>query len=118
NAQWAYLSGLFEGDAYISVGGSKAPYVEFTTASSKLAQRTVSLLLRLGIFAVIRSKMKYASNTVARQRRQYHAVFVYGTEQLRSLAANLSFVGAKQAALDALQQLPIVASNPNLDLVP
>ncbi|HLQ46632.1 MAG TPA: LAGLIDADG family homing endonuclease, partial [Planctomycetaceae bacterium] len=117
-AQWAFLSGLFEGDAYISVGASRPPYLELTTASPKLAQQTGALLLRLAIFAVIRSTTKYATNTVARRRRQYHSVFVYGSDQLHFLAANLSFVGAKQAALDALQQLPIVASNPNLDLVP
>ena len=116
--QWAYLSGLFEGDAYLSAGGSGAPHLEFAAASRRLAQQTVALLLRLGVFAVMRSRVRCATNTVARTARLYHSVFVYGCDQLRTLGARLSFVGVKQAALEALRDLRQTRSNPNLDLVP
>ena len=57
SAQWAFLSGLFEGDAYISVvsknGNSRPPFIEYTTASLKLARQVISLLLRLGVLVVL-----------------------------------------------------------------
>ncbi|HJQ68290.1 MAG TPA: LAGLIDADG family homing endonuclease [Blastocatellia bacterium] len=119
--QWAFLSGLFEGDAYISVqGGSGAPrppFIEYTTASPRLAEQVVALLLRLGIFSLLRSRQKYASNTAEKRRRTYYSVLIYGTEQLCRAAENLSFVGEKRAKLSALRKLS-VASNPNLDLIP
>jgi chromosome segregation protein len=119
--QWAFLSGLFEGDAYVSIrsksGASRPPYIEYTTASSKLADQVVSLLLRLGIFALLRPKQKYASNTLEKLKRTYYSVLIYGTKQLRNAAQNLSFVGEKRSKLAALRELSLV-SNPNTDLIP
>ncbi|HET9529540.1 MAG TPA: LAGLIDADG family homing endonuclease, partial [Blastocatellia bacterium] len=121
SAQWAFLSGLFEGDAYISVrsknGESRPPFIEYTTASLKLARQVISLLLRLGIFATMRAREKYAANTVEKRRRTYYSVLIYGTEQLHRAARHLSFVGEKRKQLEALLQLP-PAANPNHDLVP
>jgi len=117
--QWSFLSGLFEGDAHVhTVYRAKAqPYIEYTTASPQLARGVVALLLRLGVFATIRSKERYAANTAAHRRRAYYSVYMYGSQQLRHVAQNLSFVGAKQHALNVLRQLPPV-TNPNHDLVP
>ncbi|MEW6211415.1 MAG: LAGLIDADG family homing endonuclease, partial [Acidobacteriota bacterium] len=120
--QWAFLSGLFEGDAYICVrpqAGKANPlaYVEFVSASEKLARQVISLLMRLGIFASLRVKQQYASNTVEKRRRNYYAVLIYGTKQLRYVARRLSFIGEKKNALEAMRQLT-TASNPNRDLVP
>jgi chromosome segregation protein len=121
STQWSFLSGLFEGDAYISVksknGNSRPPFIEYTTASLKLARQVVSLLLRLGIFATLRPREKYASNTLEKRRRTYYVVLIYGAEQLRHTARHLSFVGEKQRQLEALLQLPS-AANPNHDLIP
>jgi intein/homing endonuclease len=121
STQWAFLSGLFEGDAYISVRSknedSRPPFIEYTTASLKLARQVISLLLRLGVFATLRAREKYAANTVEKRRRTYYSVLIYGTEQLHHTARHLSFVGEKRKQLEALLQLP-PASNPNHDLVP
>ena len=121
--QWAFLSGLFEGDAYVcarppAAGKSAHAYVEYTTASPKLARQVVSLLLRRGVFALLRENEKYASNTAARRRRTYYSVLIYGAEQLRRLAQRLSFVGEKRRALEILRALPPAAANPNWDLIP
>lgn len=121
-ARWAFLSGLFEGDAYVSAGvrpNKKAapPYIEFCSASLALARQVVSLLLRLGLFALLRPKQKYASNTEAQTKRTYYSVYLYGTDQLRHAAEHLRFAGKKQRALGLLAALP-EASNPNHDVVP
>src|SRR5262249_3735828 len=108
--QWAFLSGLFEGDAYISARTSdgKRPmvYIEFATASETLARQVVALLLRLGVFALLRPRRKSASNAKERRERTYYSVLIYGAEQLRSIAQHLSFVGAKRHALQLLRDLP------------
>ncbi|HVF27238.1 MAG TPA: chromosome segregation protein SMC, partial [Pyrinomonadaceae bacterium] len=120
--QWAFLSGLFEGDAHIcarpAANGKPAhAYVEYVSASRKLAEQVVALLLRRGVFAVLREKEKYASNTAAKRRRTYYSVYIYGTEQLRRVAGQLSFVGNKRRALEVLRRLAS-RSNPNHDLIP
>jgi hypothetical protein len=99
-AQWAFLSGLFEGDAHIcmkGVNGRVTAYIEYMTASPLLARQVVSLLLRRGVFALICPMQKHATNTVQKRRRTYYAVYIYGSEQLRVCARCLSFVGAKSA---------------------
>jgi len=78
-----FLSGLFEGDAYIRIPTTstrREAYIEYVTASRRLAEGVSTLLLRLGIFPLIRSKIRYASNTRARRRRIYYTVCVYGRE--------------------------------------
>jgi chromosome segregation protein len=118
--QWAFLSGLFEGDAHIRVkkqGSTTQAYVEYVSASRKLADQVVALLLRLGIFATLHPGERYAANTAEKRRRIYYRVIVYGAEQLRYLATHLSFIGGKRAGLQALCDLP-PARNPNHDLIP
>ncbi len=120
--QWAFLSGLFEGDAHVHVSASRKSgklqaYIEYYSASRRLAHDVVSLLLQLGIFATVHGREKYAANTIEKRRRMYYAVNIYGVEQLRLVAQQLSFVGKKQAALNALGAIS-VSGNPNHDLVP
>jgi chromosome segregation protein len=116
-----FLGGLFEGDALVheakTPAGTAMPYLEYVTASRGLAEDVVALLLRLGVFPLLRPKKKYAANTPARHRRTCYSVCVYGVEQIRRLAAHVRFVGAKQARLDRAIALD-VPSNPNLDVVP
>src|SRR5207247_548993 len=97
--QWAFLSGLFEGDAYISVrpqvGKRPMAYIEYSTASETLARQVIALLLRQGIFALLRPHRKRATNSALGQERTYYSVLIYGIEQMRHAAQHLSFVGAK-----------------------
>jgi chromosome segregation protein len=118
--QWGFLSGLFEGDTYIChkiYRGRVQAYAEYTSASEDLARGVASLLLRLGVFAIVRSKIKWATNTAKKTKRRYWSVYVYGSEQLRLLAHNLRFAGDKQRALEQLASYDVV-QNPNFDVVP
>ncbi len=120
--KWAFLSGLFEGDACIcsrpqKSNGQLLNYIEYATASKKLAEQTISLLLQLGVFAYLRPKQKYASNTTEKTVRTYYSVLIYGSKQLTDAARNLSFVGEKQKSLEKLRNIEI-SNNPNRDLVP
>ena len=115
-----FLSGLFEGDAFVHEARTKGratPYVEYVSASRRLADDVCTLLLRLGVFPLLRPKRKRATNSAKGVLRTYYSVYVYGTEQVRRLAGRLRFVGAKQARLDAAAALR-VRGNPNLDLIP
>jgi chromosome segregation protein len=122
DVQWAFLSGLFEGDGYVSARpqahrGSLMAFIEFATASRTMARQVVSLLLRLGIFASLREKSKAATNSPSSQPQTYFSVYIYGTEQLRRVAESIRFVGEKRHALAKLLELPD-ANNPNYDLIP
>ena len=120
--KWAFLSGLFEGDAYIcsrpqKSNGKILNYIEYATASEKLAKQVISLLLQLGIFAYLRPKQKYASNTAKKTVRPYFSVLIYGSKQLKFTADKFKFVGCKQNSLRKLSLIE-TADNPNQDLVP
>ncbi len=123
--QWAFLSGLFEGDGHVhlrasAVGkpGVKAQhYIEYVSASETLARGVVALLLRLGVCAILRPKVHRFPPGSARETSTYYQVFIYGREQLRLVAQHLTFVGKKQAALLPLRALT-GPGNPNYDLVP
>lgn len=120
--KWAFLSGLFEGDAYICARPQKSngrflAYIEYVSASETLAKQVVSLLLGLGVFALLRPRKKAATNTKEKRQRTYYSVLIYGTEQLRFAAQKLLFVGEKKHALEKLRGLPS-ANNPNNDLIP
>ncbi len=120
--KWAFLSGLFEGDAYICArpqksNGKNLNYIEYITASETLARQVVSLLLQLGINAYLRPKEKYASNTENKIKRNYYAVLIYGSKNLKTTADNLNFSGKKKIQIEKLRNLK-VSDNPNNDLIP
>ena len=120
--KWAFLSGLFEGDAYIcsrkqKSNGKLLNYIEYATASKKLANQVISILLQLGVYAYLRPKQKYASNTDKKTVRTYYSVLIYGSKKLKSVADNLEFIGEKQKNLEKLRSIDLF-DNPNQDLVP
>jgi chromosome segregation protein len=120
NAQWAFLSGLFDGEARIGhrpFRGHLQTSVEFASASEELSRGVVSLLLRLGVFATLHSKIRWAAGTDKKARRRHWTVFVRGKEQVRRLGRNLRFTGDKQRALDRLLTHE-VANDPSFDVVP
>ncbi|MBI5456285.1 hypothetical protein HY969_00960 [Candidatus Kaiserbacteria bacterium] len=115
----AFLSALFEGDSYIHVPtkSSRSAYIEYASASETLARDVAALLLRLGVQAVVRSKLKHATNSPEPVRKMYWSVFIYGSHNLRILAEKLTLRGRKKSSLQKLLDLP-QKTNPNLDLVP
>ncbi|MBI4981911.1 MAG: hypothetical protein HZC15_02005 [Candidatus Omnitrophica bacterium] len=113
-----FLSGLFEGDGYLSLDRpGSGDYFEYSTASKELAQGISSLLLRLGVFSIIREKKKAATNTVEKKKRTYYSVFIYGLSNIKRLCKNLRFVGKKAEKLNGLKTLNY-KENPNQDLIP
>ncbi len=118
--QWEFLSGLFEGDAHLSFrqhAARRLCYIEYSTASRRLAEGVVGVLLRLGVFGMLREVTKRATNAPAHLGDTYYSVFIYGSEQIRYAASQLRFVGAKHATAVRLRAYE-TKSNPNLDLVP
>ena len=117
----AFLSALFEGDGHVCVKtngrGNTLAYVEYATASHRLAEDVCVLLARLGIFGRITKKWKAAPNTIKRTKREYFSVMIYGSEQLKALAHLLEFRGKKRHALARLRVLS-QSPNPNDDLIP
>ncbi len=115
-----FISALFEGDAYVKnkvEKGKKVFYIEYSTASKKLASGLFTLLLRLGVQAAIRDKFKCATNTSSKHKRKYYSVYVYGLKNLKKLTPYLNFVGRKNRVLKTLNSLE-VKSNPNFDIIP
>jgi len=119
-----FLSALFEGDGHICVdkqGQGKYKknhvYIEYSTASQKLAQDLASLLLRFGVQSIIREKIKCASNTKSKTKRKYYSLYVYGIGNVRRLSQRLNFIGSKAAKLKLIKELDYIG-NPNLDLIP
>ncbi|MDP2937688.1 MAG: LAGLIDADG family homing endonuclease, partial [Candidatus Omnitrophota bacterium] len=114
----SFLSALFEGDGYVSVDRpGSGDYFEYLTASKSLAEGVSSLLLRLGVFSVIRECKKAATNTELKKKNRYYSVFVYGIDNIKKLAHCLKFVGKKSEKLERIKLLDL-KPNPNLDLIP
>jgi len=115
----SFLSALFEGDGYLSIDrpGCRSPYFEYATASKSLAEGVSSLLLRLGVYSVMRKKRKSATNTQLKKKRTYYSVYVYNTENVKKLASYLRFVGKKAQKLEKIKSLDY-KTNLNLDLIP
>ena len=113
-----FLSALFEGDGYVSVNRpGSGTYFEYATASKSLAEGVSSLLLRLGVFSLIRAKRKFAANTQAQKKRIYYSVFVYGIDNVKKLAQVLRFAGEKSKKLEEIKRLSY-KTNLNIDLIP
>jgi len=117
----AFLSALFEGDGHLSVrhAGTRRTlaYVEYSTASRRLAEDVCLLLARFGIVGRIRETHKAATNSPQRIKRRYFSVMVYGAEHLNHFGRLLQFRGEKRHALQKLQQLR-QSPNPNDDVIP
>lgn len=113
-----FLSALFEGDTYRSVGRKQnGAYFEYATASRKLAEGVSNLLLRLGIQCILKKKLKSATNTKIKTSMAYYSIYIYGLENARKLANQLHFVGEKSKRLEQIRQLRL-KTNLNLDLIP
>ena len=92
------------------------PQIEVMTASKQIASKLAYLLLRFGIFSQVKEKTKYAANTVDRTRRQYYAVSVYGSDNLRVFSDEIGLLAERKRK--ALAAHLTKSSNPNFDVVP
>ena len=120
NVITAFLSALYSGDGYFHLieRPKRQQYIEYSTASEDLARGVATLLLRLGIVALIRKNNKCATNTKAKTKRIYWSVFVYGNEQISRFVEIIKPYGRKRTVAEKMHLLNIDNSNPNLDLLP
>ncbi|MBI4039477.1 ATP-binding protein [Candidatus Daviesbacteria bacterium] len=108
-----YLRAYFEGD-----GGVEQHEVNATTKSSQLASDLSYLLLRFSIIARIRPRLKYATNTVKKEKKTYYQITISGKDNLLKFAEQIGFLTeSKNFKLQALLQKSTV-SNTNIDVVP
>lgn len=115
----SFLSALFEGDGHVCYRSGKrtTAYIEYSTASERLAGDVSILLARFGIVARVSSKWKAATNTEKKIKRQYFSVTIYGIEQLKIATSLFHFRGEKKRAMEKLKTLDF-AVNPNYDVIP
>ena len=105
-----YLKAYFEGD-----GGAESHEITATTKSENLASDLAYLLLRFGIIARIHSKIKSATNTVAKIKREYYQISISGQDNIRKYIDEIGFI-TKEKNDKALKLLK--KSNTNFDVVP
>ncbi len=104
----ALLSGLYDGDGYVSHNT-----IQLTTKSPKLAHAVNTALLRLGIIARTQEIVKIATNTGF--SGVYQQVSVYGSEQYTSFAEKISLLHPLKQ--ERLRNAATRKTNPNHDLL-
>lgn len=105
-----YLKAYYEGD-----GGVEEHEITATTKSKHLASDLAYLLLRFGIIARIRLKMKSAKNTVAQTKRKYYQITISGQDNIKKYIDQIGFITERKNKL-ALKLLK--KSNTNFDVIP
>ncbi|MBI4035090.1 MAG: hypothetical protein HY381_01680 [Candidatus Chisholmbacteria bacterium] len=108
-----YLRAYYEGD-----GGVERHEVTTTTKSKSLGSDLAYLLLRFGIIARIKPKLKSATNTLNKTKTTYYRVSISGKEQLEKFANQIGFLTeTKNSKLKKLLE-SIPAGNTNVDTIP
>ncbi|OIO26734.1 hypothetical protein AUJ14_01175 [Candidatus Micrarchaeota archaeon CG1_02_55_22] len=119
NSVMAFLSALYDGDGSVSQPGSSKVCVEYATASRALADDLATLLLRFQIHSRISAGGKFASNTVAKTRRTYYRVNIYGLEDAEKLSGAIhSSILKRPAILRVLEKHSGVKRGTAVDVIP
>ncbi|MCX6706037.1 MAG: excinuclease ABC subunit UvrB [Candidatus Woesebacteria bacterium] len=105
------LSAYFSGDGTVTENEIQA-----CTASSKLACDLSYALMRYGINVRIRNKIKYATNTINKVKRQYYEIVISGKENLTKFQKYIGFILERKQF--KLSQIIKLNSNTNVDLTP
>ncbi|KKQ92177.1 MAG: Type IV secretory pathway VirB4 component-like protein [Candidatus Woesebacteria bacterium GW2011_GWB1_39_10] len=105
-----YLKAYFEGD-----GGVEDHEITATTKSKNLASDLAYLLLRFGIVARIKTRLKAATNTIAKTKRKYYRISISGQDSIKKYINRIGFITERknQASLKLLKN-----SNTNTDIIP
>ncbi len=110
----SFIHTLFECDAYVNV---KKRQLEYSTISAELADILHIALLRFGIVALKKEKLKHATNTLEKRAVKAYEL-VIGGEFVSHYAKNIGFVSRRKRG--QLRQLmdETTYHNTNIDLVP
>jgi len=110
-----FLGALFDCDASIRKDN---PTFEFVTKNERLANQVQLSLLRFGIVARKKGKLKYATNTKNKTKRTYYHITIEGKEKLKLLYENIPLkCKHKKERLKKWAKLNII-TNPNVDVIP
>ncbi|MBI4146000.1 chromosome segregation protein SMC, partial [Candidatus Woesearchaeota archaeon] len=110
----ALISGLIDTDGYVS---ATTPTLEFTSKNKELVDQVQLLLLRFGILSRKKVKLKYASNTEAKIKREYATLTIEGRENLEKCTRIPIMRKLKHDRLYYWTSREIV-TNPNTDVLP
>ena len=107
---WAFLSGYIDGDGHFDKEG-----LEIISVNSHLTKDIRLALLKVGILSRTKTKLKTATNTKLKRKKEYHGLTVTGNENLKKLYKNLSLlVDYKEKKLEDLSSKK---GNTNVDLI-
>ncbi len=110
-----FLGALFDCDASVRRDN---PTFEYCTMSKRLADEVMIGLLRFGIVARKIKKLKYATNTEAKIKREYFYILVEGKEKITGLYEQINLkCEHKRILLEKWAKRDIVP-NTNNDLLP
>ena len=101
-----FLKTFFNCESY-----AKESEIELSSASKKIIDKIAYLLLRFGIISAVKKKIKYASNTKNKTKRNYYFIYIYG-ENLKNF---LNFVDLEPKKK---KKIKLKKNNPNLDVIP
>ncbi|MEW5955691.1 MAG: LAGLIDADG family homing endonuclease, partial [Candidatus Micrarchaeota archaeon] len=110
-----FLAALFDCDAYVS---KTLPSFKYVTCSETLADQVQLMLLRFGIVAVKKTKLKRATNGVNKEKQPHYYLFIDGQPNLRKLADVIPMRAKNKVERLNYWTLRQAEPNPNRDLLP
>jgi intein/homing endonuclease len=105
-----YLKAYFEGD-----GGVEEHEITSTTKSKNLASDLSYLLLRFGIIARIKERMKAATNTTLKKKGKYYRISISGQNNIRKFMQEIGFITPEK---NKKAKTLLKNSNTNIDIIP
>jgi len=111
NIVW-FLSGYIDGDGHIS----NTRGLEVISASNLLIEQLRLLLLRLNIQSRVKQKIKYAANTLKKEKNSYTSLTISDSVNLKRLARYLNLI--VQYKKNNLNIYTNKKSNTNVDIIP
>ncbi|MBI4147763.1 hypothetical protein HY490_00560 [Candidatus Woesearchaeota archaeon] len=111
-----FIQALFECETHIN---QTKRQLEFTTISKNLAEDLQINLLKFGIVSLLKTKSKYAANTVRKRKMNAYEIIISG-EQAEHYLATIGFISPnkKQQAHRLMRARNQTTSNTNIDIIP
>ena len=110
-----FLGALFDCDASVRKDN---PTFEYSTMSKELAENVILALLRFGIIARKNIKLKCATNTVLKNKKEYYFITIEGKERISKLYKEIPFKCIhKKELLKKIHESKVIP-NTNNDLLP
>jgi len=109
------LAGLFDTDGSVRRDIS---VIEYCSKNKELVSQVQRLLLRFGILSVIKRKIKWATNTKLKIKRDYYSLYIYGHDNLNKFYVNIPLRCKHKKEILELHVSKEIKTNANIDLLP